>query len=433
MKINLEELSKLERRLNIEVPIERVSKAFEKIYQRIQNNVTLKGFRKGKAPLQMIKEMYRDQARTDVLQDLVEEHFFDAIEQHKLRPIHQPKIQIHDFEESKPFSFSADFEIHPEIQLINYHNLSVIKQKAETGEKEINESLEKIKAQHFELVPVFEDRAANNGDIVVIDFKGFVDGQPLENGSGSSHNLELGSNQFIPGFEEGLVGSKPSQTRTLDLSFPQDYHVAALAGKPVKFEVTVKELKTKKLPESDDALAVKVGFKDLAELRNAISQEQIATEKNKIQEDLRNRLLKELAKQNPIDVPKSMVEHQKQVLIEDMKERMRGMGMGEDNFKEYAEKWDSDFLSSASFMVQSSYLITAIANKENLSATSEDIENKIEDYIAQTGMEPTRVRAIYQKDTARARLKNMITEEKVVNFLESKATITEVSKSEMKD
>ncbi len=431
MKANLEEVSKLERRLKIEVPLEKVAKAFEKIYQQFQNQATLKGFRKGKAPMDMIRGMYKDQARSNVLQDLIEEHFFQAIEQHKLKPIQQPRIQIKDFDEAKSFSFEADFEIHPEIDLKNYSNLSVKKEKLEVGAKQVEDALDKIRTQQAELVPVFEDRTAQNGDVAVIDFEGFVDGQSLENAKGSHHNLELGANQFITGFEEGIVGTKPGQSKTLNLSFPKEYHVATLAGKPVRFEVTVKELKKKKLPELNDEFASKLGFKTMVELKAAIEEEQKHTEGARIQEDFKNRLLKELTKHNPVDVPKSMLEHQKSFLINDMKERMRGMGMTEENFKEYSGKWDQDFTETAAFIVQSSYLVNSIAAKENLTATKDDVEKKITDYINQTGMDPARVEQIYKNDEARARLKNVITEEKVVNFLATKAHVVEVAKADL--
>lgn len=433
MKVNLEELSKLERRLNIEVPLEKVAKAFQRIYQEFQKQATVKGFRKGKAPLDKIKGIYKDEARSNVLQDLVQEHFFQAIDQHNLKPIHQPRLKIQELDEAKAFSFSADFEIHPEITLKNYENLSVKKEKLDVSEKVIQETLEKMQAQQAELVPVFEDRPAQNGDVVVIDFEGFVDGAPLDNAKGTQHNLELGANQFIPGFEEGLLGAKPGQTKTLNISFPADYHVAQLAGKPVRFEVAVKELKKKSLPAINDELAKKVGFENLEAMKKAILEDTKRNEEGRIKEDFKNRLLKELAKQNPVDVPKSMLESQKSFLIQDMRERMRGMGMTEENFSEYSSKWDQDFTETATFIVQSSYLINAIAAKESLSANEEDMDKKIQDYIDQTGMDPAKVKSIYNNDEARSRLNNIITEEKVVDFLTSKAKVVEVAKADLKD
>ncbi len=433
MKVNLEELSKLERRLNIEIPLEKVAKAFERIYQEFQKQATIKGFRKGKAPLDKIKSIYKDEARSNVLQDLVQEHFFQAIDQNNLKPIQQPRLKIHDLDEHKSFSFSADFEVHPEINLKNYENLSVKKELLDVDEKVIQQTLEKMQAQQAEFVPVFEDRPSQNGDVAVIDFEGFVDGQPLENAKGTQHNLELGSNQFIPGFEEGLLGTKPGQSRTLNLSFPPEYHVAQLAGKPVRFEVQVKELKKKALPALNNEFSKKMGFDTVDALKAAILEDAKKNEEARIKEDFKNRLLKELAKQNPVDVPKSMLESQKSFLIQDMRERMRGMGMTEANFDDYSSKWDSDFTETATFIVQSSYLINAIAAKESLSASQEDMEKKIQSYVDQTGMDPAKVRSIYNNEEARSRLNHIITEEKVVEFLTGKAKVIEVKKADLKD
>src|SRR5690606_3361472 len=231
-----------------------------------------------------------------------------------------------------PFSFSLTFEVHPEIELKKYEGLEVQKEKLELDQTHVDSTLENIRKNQAQLIPVLDDRPAQMGDTAVIDFEGFVDGAPLENGKGENHPLELGSNSFIQGFEEAVVGMKVGASHTAKLSFPAEYHVAAIAGKPGEFKITLKELKKKDLPELNSEFAEKIGFKTIEELKEAILKDYTSSEEKRIQEDFKNRLLKQLTLANPTEVPQTLLEKQKAALKEDMKQRMGQMGMSDDQF-----------------------------------------------------------------------------------------------------
>ncbi len=432
MKPTVESVSKLERKMSFQIPPEEVEKALEKTFKEIQKTVEIKGFRKGKVPLEKVKELYSDRAQSNVIQTLVEENFFKALDENKLDPINQPKLDMKPLEAGKPFNFSLTFEVHPEVELKKYEGLEVQKEKLDLDKSHVDNTLENIRKNQAQLVPVLEDRTAQMGDTAVVDFEGFVDGAPLENGKGENHPLELGSNSFIQGFEEAIVGMKVGATHTAQLNFPQEYHVAAIAGKPVEFKITLKELKKKDLPELNAQFAEKIGFKTIDELKEAILKDYTSSEEKRIQEDFKNRLLKELTNANPTEVPQTVLERQKEALREDMKQRMGQMGMSDDQFGEYTSKWDTDFTETATFIVQSSYLVNKIAEKENLNATSADVDAKIKQYVVQSGIEEARVREIYNNPDNRSRLMNAITEEKVIEFLTSKAKVTEVPKDQLK-
>lgn len=435
MKVNLEKVSTLERRLSFEVPGEKVSEAFGRIYKKIQQEVTIKGFRKGKAPIQTIRSMYKDNVHRDVVEELVQTSYSQALVEKDLDPVNYPaiKIETSGITENEPFKFSAEFEVRPEIQLKQYSNLPVLKEKFSFNASDVEKVVSNILNSRADLVPVLEDRPAQKGDHAILDFVGKMNGQEIENAKGQGHNLELGSNEFIPGFEDGVEGMKVGQSRTINISFPAEYHAADLAGKPVSFEVTLKELKKKSLPTLDDKFAESVGFETVAKMRETIQKESETSEAKRIEEDLKNRILRVLVERNPLEVPKSMIKDQKSLLVEDVKNRMMGQGMSEPEFTEYAKKWDADFDKTATFIIRSSFLINSIAEKENLKATDEDLAKKVGEYAQQTGLELKRLEEFYHKPEQKSRLRFKVTEDKVVQFLLSTAVVKEVDKAELKD
>lgn len=258
MKSTVEKLSPLERKLNIEVPAVIVASSFDIAFRNLQKQAHIKGFRPGKAPIATIKAAYGARVAQDVVQELVQKHYAKALQEHKLNPINYPEFEFDAPTEDKEFSFSANFEVRPEVALNKYEGLEVIREKFLVEEKQIDEVINNIRTARAALVDVLEDRAALVGDTALVDFEGFVDGKPLENGTGTDHQLELGAKQFIEGFEEGVVGMKVGGQTTLKLKFPDPYHAAELAGKPVEFKVTLKVLKKKSLPEVNDEFVAAV-------------------------------------------------------------------------------------------------------------------------------------------------------------------------------
>lgn len=434
MKSTVEKVSNLQRRLNIEVPAEVVAGAFDKVFKGIQRQANIKGFRQGKAPIATIKSLYGDQVKNDVAQELIQKHYFDALQEHKLDPISYPEFEFDVPKETGDFSFSANFDVRPEINLKKYEGLEVTTEKFVVDDQKVNDVLENIRASRANLVDVIEARPAQLGDVAVIDFEGSVDGKPLDGGSGKNHNLELGANQFIEGFEQGIVGMAVGGQKTLTLKFPDPYHSADLAGKPVEFKVTLVGLKKKALPELNDEFVKTLGgFESVDKLKATIREDLEQNEKRRIDNDTKNRLLKELVKNNPVEVPASMLADQKKALVEDMRKRMTDQGMDEAGFEDYAKKWDRDFETTAGEMIQSGFLVDAIAKKHDLRWTQEDLDAKIAEYAAQTGIDLERIREFYSKPEQTQRLTYMITEEKTIAHLLKSAKLKEVPASELKD
>jgi trigger factor len=433
MKASLETVSTLERKLNIEVPATEVQASFEKAFIGLQKHVAIKGFRKGKAPLATVKQLFRDRVQQDVVQDIIQSNFASALKQHALNPISYPAIEFDPIETEKDFSFSAEFEVRPEVVLKKFENLSVKKEKLNPSDKVVIDALDDIRKGRAEKIAVLEDRPAQKGDLAIIDFIGYIDGgKELENGAGKDHELELGSNSFIPGFEEGVEGMKVGSEKTVSIKFPETYHVGDLAGKPVDFKVNLKALNKKSLPELTEEFVKGLGpYENLEALKTAIKDDYEKRETARINEELKNRLMRVLVDHNPVAVPKSLMAEQKKALIEDFEKRMKQQGMPESQFADYKAKWDSDFERTAAYMIQASFLVDKLAVEQGMKATSADIDTKLAEYAAQTGIDIVRVREFYKEEERQNRLSHQITEEKVLEFLIGKSVVTEVSREEI--
>jgi trigger factor len=434
MKSNLEKTSQLERKLNIQVPAEAVGTAFDKRFKMVQKEANIKGFRPGKAPIATIKSMYGSHVAQDVVQDLVQKHYYEALKEHSLDPVNYPEFEFDAPVEGKEFSFTAIFEVRPEVNLKKFEGLEVEKEKYQFDESKVDQVLNNIRNSRAQQVPVLEDRPAQMGDIAIIDFDGYVGGKALEGGKGVDHSLELGSKSFIDGFEEGIIGMNIGANKTLNLKFPDPYHSKDLAGKPVEFKVTLKQLKKKDLPELNDEFLKTIGANQTVEdLKKTIREDLEQSEKKQIEQDFKNRILKQLVKANPVAVPASLLKDQKQSLIEDMKKKMLDQGLSDAEFADYTTKWDSDFNTTASEMIQVGFIIDAIATKNEIRATKEDIEVKIAEYSKQTGLEPAKIEEFYSKPDQMQRLSYMITEEKVIELLTKTAKIKELPKDKIKE
>lgn len=434
MKATVENLSSLQRKLNVEIPVAVVEGAFQRVYQGLQQEVTIKGFRKGKAPLATIRSVYGDRVKQDVAQDLIQRHYSAALTEHKLEPLSNAEFEFEDPSELGGFNFTATFDIRPEIKLKKFEGLEVEKEIAEFDEKKVDEVITNILSSRATLAPVLEDRAAQLGDTAIVDFDGYVDEKPLEGGKGENHSLELGSNSFIAGFEEGIVGMKAGGQTTLNLKFPTPYHSAELAGKPVKFLVTLKSLQKKVLPElNDEFVATLGGPKTVEELKKSVRDDIQSSETKRIEDAFKNALLKQLVQENPVEVPPSLLKDQKAALIEDFHKRMHDQGLSHKEFEDYVQRWDKDFEKTATEMIQSSFLIDAIARQNDLVCKREDVDKKFAEYSQQTGIEEAKIREFYAKPEQMSRLTYMITEENVIAFLNKSVKVKPVAKSAMKD
>jgi trigger factor len=435
MKTSVENKSGLLKRITVEVPSEKVTSSFDRVYKDIQKNATIKGFRKGKAPIATIKAIYADSVKKDVLQDLLSETYGAAIREHKLQPVTQPAVNFDgELKEESAFTFTAEFEVHPEVKVKKFEKLKVEKEKWTLDETEVDKVVDNYRQQGAQLVPIFEERPVQEGDTAVIDFVGKIEGTPFEGGSAQDYPLELGSKNFIPGFEEAIVGMKTGAQKAIPLRFPDDYH-AEFAGKDVVFDVTLKTIKKKSLPELNDEFAnTSAGFPTVEAFKQDIRDRMTEGEEKRIQSDLRSRVIQELVKQNPLEVPQQILNEEKEAMMQDAFKNLSQRGMTAEQFAEYKTKWEKDFNEAASVKVQANFLVMSLSETLNLTASRKDVDERIEKYAKQIGMEPAKVRAFYEKSpSGLSGLQYQIIEEKVVDHLLQTAEVKEVSKDQLTD
>ncbi|PWU22383.1 MAG: trigger factor [Bdellovibrio sp.] len=433
MKSSYSNLEQLKRKLEVQIPAASVAESFEQAFREIQKDAHIKGFRPGKAPLATIRNLYGEKVKQSVVQDLIERHYARALMEHSLDPITYPEFEFDVPVAGEDFSFTAFFEVRPAVELKKYQGLEFETEKLELDEKRIDAVIENIRSAHATWIDVLENRPAQGDDQAIIDFTGFVDGQPLDKGQGTDFALVIGSKRFIEGFEEGLVGMNVGEDRVLRLKFPTPYTSAELAGKDVEFRVRLKALKKKVLPELTPEFLNQqlAGIESETKLRETIRADLMQSEQKRIENDTRNRLLRLLVQNNPVEAPAAMVHEQKDRLIADVKQRMTAEQMGENEFQTYATRWDKDFEGTAREIVQSSFIVDAIARKHELSATREDVERRLTEYSAQTGIPMERMREFYAKPEQAERLNYMITEEKVLDFVKKASHVREVPKEKL--
>lgn len=431
MKTQLEKTSTLGRKLNIEVPATIVATTIGNYLKDVQKRVEIKGFRKGKVPLPMVKSLYEGSVKSGATEELLRLGLSAGLKEHQVHPVDYPEFEFEEVVEGDSFHFSAHFEVTPEVELKVVEGLEVTKEIFSVDPTEVDKVLENIRKARTTKVDLDEDRPAQVGDVAVIDFKGVVDGDPLEGGAGEDHPLVLGSQSFIPGFEDGIVGMKIGEVKTLSLRFPENYQ-NNLSNKDVNFEVTLKKLQKEVLPELTDELVQSFGGgSDTAEkitvekLKANILADLEARQKKRTEQAFEEVIKRKLLELNPVEVPQAIVRQQKGVLIQDMEKQMKGEGYSAEQFAQYKERWDADFEATAKRLVQLGFLFEAIAAKYSLHCTKEDLDAKLESYAAQSGIDVKRVREHYSKAESMDRLASMITEDKVISYILSNAKVTE--------
>ncbi|GLI38978.1 trigger factor [Geobacter hydrogenophilus] len=433
MTSTVESLSSVKKKISFEIPAERVSAEIEKVFGQIQKRAAIKGFRKGKVPRSLVEQNYRSMMESDVLKNLFDETYFKALADHKIFPVAHPHIESDEVKRGESLKYSATVEVIPEIDVKDYKGLEVKKEKFVSDDAPVEARLNEMREGMAELKPLEEDKGAETGNFVVIDFVGSVDGIPFEGGAAESYQLELGSGRFIPGFEDQLVGVKSGEQRTVEVTFPEEYGNKDLAGKAASFAVTVKEVKVKELPELDDEFAMQFGeFETLEQLKAKLAELHEDQETARIKADVQDRVVKALIGKNEIEVPSTLVERQLQMMLSNMKNRLAQqrlslemMGMDDESFKAH-------YRDSAESQVKGSLLLEAVAKKEGITVDDSDVEAKLRAMAEEAGQDFDRVKDFHEQNhNAKENLVAHLNEEKVLGYLLENAVVTEVAKDEL--
>lgn len=392
MSLQVEKLEKNMVKLTIEASAEELDAAIEKAYQKNKGRISVQGFRKGKAPRAVIEKMYGPSIFfEDAANALIPEAYDKAVKESDLEIVSQPDINVVQIEKGKPFIFTAEVAVKPEVTLGDYKGIEVEKIEVTVSDDEVSAELDRIREQNSRTINV-EDRAVENNDIAVIDFEGFVDGVAFEGGKGTDYSLVIGSHSFIDTFEEQLVGKKAGEEVEVNVTFPEDYQAAELAGKPAMFKVTVKEIKVKELPELNDEFAQDVSEFETLEEYKADIKKNLEEKKYNAAMSAKEEAVVDTAIENAtMEIPEAMIETQVRQMADDFARRIQQQGLSLEQYFQFTGMDPQKFLESirpqALKRIQSRLVLEAIVKAENIEVSEEELNKELEGMAAAYKME----------------------------------------------
>lgn len=409
--------------LEVEVESQKVSEAIDKAFKKVVKQVNVPGFRKGKVPRKIFEQRFGVEALyEDALDILLPEAYSNAVEEAKIKPVARPQIDIVQIEQGKALIFKATVTVKPEVTLGDYKGLTVEQQDFEVKPEDVEAELQNLQKSHAEIV-VLEDGEVQTDDMVILDFKGFVDGEAFEGGEAEKYQLEVGSGTFIPGFEDQLVGLKKGEDRDVNVSFPEEYHVATLAGKPVLFKVHLHEIKRKQLPELDDEFAKDISeFNTLDELKADLDKKLQEKAENDKKAFIEEQIIDKAVVNSTIDLPEAMIDNEIDFMLEDFKQRLQMQGIPYDAYLQFTgsseEAVRSEMKENAEKRVRTRLVLEQIGKNENIEATEDDIHEEIAKIADSAKMDFNQVKQILESRDADFRgLRDDIVNRKTMAFL----------------
>ena len=421
MSVKVENLEKNLAKLTVEVPVEKLEESIEKIYRRAKNQITLPGFRKGKAPRKMIEKYYgADGFLEDAVNDLVPEAYEEACRESGLEIVSEPELAYEQVEAKKPVIFTATVAVRPDVVLGEYKGLEVESQPVEVTEEEIEAELKREQEKNATMKTV-DDRPVQDGDIIELSFEGFVDGTPFEGGKSDNYPLTIGSHSFIPGFEEQLIGAEIGKEKDVNVTFPEEYHAKELAGKPAVFKCTVKSIKVKELPELDDEFASEVSdFETLEEYKADIRKRLTENKERQAKIAKEDALVDKIIENSQMEIPDLMVTSQARNMVNEFGQRLQSQGLDLRTYMQYTgqdeEKMVEQMRDQALKRIQTRLVMEAIVKAENLTATEEDVEEEIKKLADGYGMDVDQVKT-YMDDEQREQMKMNIAVQKAIDLV----------------
>ncbi len=424
MQVSIETTQGLERRMMVEINEEQIAEAVEARLKSMAKTTKIKGFRAGKVPLKVVKQHYGGQVRQEIVSDLVQSTFYEAVTQEKLRPAGGPTIG-NDLVATDGLKYTATFEVYPEVKIASFEGVTLEKEAAEIGDADVDDMIDTIRKQNktWEVV----ERGSDDGDQVTVDFAGSIEGEAFEGGSGTDMTVEIGASRMIAGFEEGLKGLKKGEETSLSLTFPDNYSQKELAGKPVEFKITVKAVEQVALPEVDEDFAKKMGVEDgnIEQMRKDIRENMQRELDAKIKTNLKQVAMDKLIELHQMDVPKALIEQEAAVLMQQMQQNLVNQGMkqgdlqlGSDMFKEQAAR-----------RVSLGLIMAEIVKENDIKVDDEKVRAKVEE-IAEPYDQPEQVISWYYGDKQRLNeVESLVFEEQIIEWLLSKVTVEEKSRN----
>ncbi|MCM1123506.1 MAG: trigger factor [Eubacterium sp.] len=397
MSLQVEKLEKNMAKLTIEVSAEDLEKAIEKVYQKQKKQISIPGFRKGKVPRQMVERMYgKGVFYEDAANELIPDAYDKALEECEEDIVSSPKIEVTQIEAGKPFVFTAEVALKPEVKLGKYKGVKIDKIDTEVTEEDVMAEIERERENNARNITV-EDRPVKDGDMTKLDFEGFVDGVAFEGGKGDDYPLTIGSGAFIPGFEEQLVGAEIGKEVEVKVTFPEDYQAQNLRGKEAVFKCTVKEIKEQELPDLDDEFASEISeFETFAEYKEDVKKNLIEKKEKEAKNAREDAAIKAAVEVSEMEIPEAMLTTQQRQMVDEFAQRITMQGMSMEQYFQFTgtsyQQMVNQVKPQAEERIKSRLVLEAIAQAEKIEATEEDYEKELETMAEVYQMEVDKVR-----------------------------------------
>lgn len=421
MSVQVENLEHNMAKLTIEVSAEELEKALDSAYNKQKNSISIPGFRKGKVPRAMIEKMYGAGVfYEDAANELMQKSYPEAIDESGVDIVSRPSVEVVQIEKGKPFIYTAEVAVKPEVELGKYKGVTVTKIDTSVSDDEVAEALEQERNKNARDVSV-TDRAIQEGDTAVIDFEGFVDGVAFEGGKGENHPLEIGSHSFIDTFEDQLVGKNAGDEVEVNVTFPEQYQAAELAGKPAMFKVKINEVKAKELPELDDEFAQDVSeFDTLAEYKEDLKKQLVEKKEVEAKKTKEDEAIQKIIDKSKMDIPEAMIETQCESMVEEFAQRIAQSGLSMEQYLQFSgmtvDQLKEQVRPEATTRIQSSLVLEQIAKEENIEISDEEVDAEVEKMAAAYGMEADKLKE-YMGEAEKKSMKSDLAITKAVELI----------------
>ena len=423
MKVTVENGENQQVTLTIEVEAAEVNKAVEQACKRLANRVSIPGFRKGKAPRMIVeRHVGKDAVLQEAFDIVAPKALSKAFDEQKIDPVTRPSVDIETLEEGKDLVFKATVTPRPDVKLGDYKGVNVPKNEVNITDEDVDKELKTFQDRQGKLVDAPEGAEVKDGDFTTLDFKGFVDGEAFDGGEGKDYPLQIGSNSFIPGFEDQLVGAKIGEERDVNVKFPEEYHAKELAGKDATFKCTIRSIKTKELPAIDDELAKKVSkFETLDELKADIRKNLEENAERTAENDQKSAAIEMATNNITVDIPAVMIDNRVTAMIQEMAMRLEQQGMKLEQYLQYAgtdiAKLREQYRETAEKNVKTDLMLEEVAKAEDIKVEAKDLDEEVAAMAAAYGATPQQVQKIIKEQGRIGDLAASVLRKKTAQFI----------------
>jgi|SaaInl7_135m_RNA_FD_contig_31_122744_length_2296_multi_8_in_0_out_0_1 trigger factor len=427
MEVNIENKGEFERAMTVTIDAKRVDELISQELNKLSSQVNMPGFRPGKTPKNLLESRYKEHINGAVAEQLIQESYGKAMTDNKINPADQPKVDVGEVSRAKSFTYTATFEQIPEVTAKDYKGFTLNRTSATIEESDVDKVIEQIQESNTEFKND-ESRVAESGDQLKFDFDGYIDNERFDGGKAEGHELVLGSNQFIPGFEDQLIGNKAGDDVDVTLSFPEEYQAEHLAGKEAVFKCKIHEVRGPSKPEVNDDLAVKAGVTEggIAKLREEITAKLTSEAENKTTGNVKQEILDQLLEANPMEVPQSLVKREQETMVEQLKQEYKRQGMDPEQLGMDTSSMGQGFAGEAAKRVKIGMLLGSVAREESISASEEAVDAFLDNMAASYGDQASSMKKWMREDPERIEgIKSTVLEASIIDFIVNNGTVEE--------